>query len=161
MELAKTVSVSTPSDLEIVVERMMDAPPDLVFDCYTKPELVRRWLNGPDDWSLMTCDIDLRVGGTYRYVWLGPDGQSMGMTGLFHEILPSQTLVSTEQFDDDFGMGKMLVTVSFISEGESTRLRTSVLCETNAHRDATLATGMTEGMGMSFAQLDRLLGEIG
>lgn len=160
MTLARTVSVETPNDLEIVVERLFDAPQDLVFDCYTKPELVRRWLTGAEGWSLETCEIDLRVGGTYRYVWIGPDGAAMGMTGLFHEIDPVDRLVSTERFDDDFGMGGMLVTLSLIAEGAATRLRTAIVCESKAQRDAAIATGMTDGMGQSFASLDALLADI-
>lgn len=161
MSLAKTLEVTTPSDLEIVVERLFDAPQDMVFDCYTKPELVRRWLTGPDGWSLPTCEIDLRVGGTYRYVWSGPEGETMGMTGQYQQISPVDTLVSTEVFDDDFGMGKMLVTLTFIREGERTRLQTAMLFQTKAQRDAAVETGMTEGMGTSFAALDRLLEDIG
>lgn len=160
MSLATTVSVSTPSDLEIHVERMFDAPADLVFDCYTTPDLVRRWLNGPDDWSLGTCEIDLRPGGNYRYVWLGPDGESMGMVGTFHEIEPPTRLVTTEQFDDDYGMGKMLITTVFHPEGERTRLRQTILCESKAQRDAAVASGMTDGMGISFASLDGLLADL-
>lgn len=160
MTIARTVSVETPNDLEIVVERWFDAPPDLLFDCYTKPELVRRWLTGAEGWSLETCEIDLRVGGTYRYVWIGPEEVTMGMTGLYHEIEPVDRLVSTEHFDDDFGMGKMLMTLSLIAEGDATRLGTAILFESKAQRDAAVATGMTDGMGQSFISLDALLAEI-
>lgn len=160
MALATTLSVSTPSDLEIRVERMFDAPADLVFDCYTTPDLVRRWLNGLDDWWLSTCEIDLMPGGTYRYVWSGPDGGSMGMTGTFHEIEPPLRLVTTERFDDDFGMGRMLITTLFQREGNRTRLSQTILCETKAQRDAAVASGMTDGMGMSFASLDALLTDL-
>lgn len=160
MSLSTTLSVSTPTDLEIVVERMFDAPADLVFDCYTTPDLVRRWLTGADEWSLSTCEIDLRVGGTYRYVWSGPDGESMGMTGTFHEVEPPVRLVTTERFDDDFGMGKMLITTVFHAEGDRTRLSQTILCESKTHRDTAVATGMTEGMGMSFDSLDALLADL-
>lgn len=160
MSFATTLNVTTPSDLEIVVERTFDAPPDLVFDCFTKPEFVRRWLTGPDDWTMPTCDIDLRPEGKYRYVWEGPDGTQMGMTGTFHEITPPEKLVSTEVFDDGFGMGKMLVTALFQAEGKGTKLRTVVLYQSKEERDAAVATGMTEGMGMSYTALDRLLSEL-
>ena len=161
MTLTKTLSVSTPSELEIAVEREFDAPVDLVFDCYTKPELVRRWLSGPDDWSLAVCEIDLRVGGKYRYVWAGPEEQRMGMDGLFHEIKSPEALVATEHFDDDFGMGKMLSSIAFLAEGDRTRMRQSILFESRAQRDAAVETGMTDGMGMSFSALDALLSELG
>jgi len=160
MSLSKILSVSTPSDLEIAVERMFEAPADLVFDCYTTPDLVRRWLTGMDDWWLSTCDIDLREGGNYRYVWSGPNGESMGLTGTFHEIEPPIRLVTTEKFDDDFGMGKMLITTLFHPDGDRTRLNQTILCESKAQRDAAVATGMTDGMGMSFASLDDLLASL-
>lgn len=160
MSLATTLSVSTPSDLEIHVERMFDAPADLVFDCYTTPDLVRRWLNGPDDWSLSTCEIELQPGGNYRYIWSGPDGESMGMVGTFHEIEPPVRLVTTEQFDDDYGMGKMLITTIFHPEGERTRLSQAILFESKAQRDAAVATGMADGMGMSFNSLGSLLADL-
>ncbi len=160
MGLSTTFTVSTPTDLEIAVERMFDAPSDLVFDCYTKPELVRRWLTGPGEWTLPTCEIDLRPGGTYRYVWAGPEGESMGMTGTFHEIEPTSRLSSTEVFDDDFGMGRMLVTSLFQPQGGRTRLSQTILFESKGQRDAAVATGMSDGMGMSFDSLDALLAEV-
>lgn len=160
MSLAATMTVSTPSDLEVVVERAFDAPPDLVFDCYTTPDLLRRWLTGLEGWTLATCEVDLTVGGTYRYVWSGPDGEVMGMTGTFQEISPPDKLVSTEQFDDDFGMGKMLVTINFRPDGERTLMHQTILYESKDQRDAAIATGMTDGMGESFNSLERLLAEL-
>lgn len=160
MSLATTLSVTTPSDLELEVERMFNAPADLVFDCYTTPDLVRRWLYGPEDWTLSTCEIDLTPGGQYRYVWSGPDGESMGMTGTFHEIEPPTRLMTTEVFDADFGMGKMLITTVFHPEGERTRLQQTILFESKQHRDAAVETGMAEGMGMSFTSLENLLADL-
>ncbi len=160
MSFSTTLTVSTPSDLEVVIERLFDAPADLVFDCYTKPDLVRRWMTGMDDWSLATCEIDLRPGGTYRYVWAGPDGASMGLKGIFHEIEPPARLVTTETFDDDFGMGKMLIECAFQAENDRTRLKQTITYESKGQRDASLATGMTDGMGISFASLDALLADL-
>src|SRR5437879_4168357 len=73
--------VTTPTDREIVMTRVFKAPRKLVFDAWTKPELVRRWLLGPPGWTMPVCEIDLRVGGAYRFVWLGEDGTTMGMGG--------------------------------------------------------------------------------
>ncbi len=160
MSLATTLSVSTPSDLEVVVERMFDAPADLVFDCYTQPDLVRRGMTGTEGWWVSTCDIDPRPGGTYRYVWSGPDGQSMGLKGIFHEVERPVRLLTTETFDDDFGMGKMLIDTGFHGEGTRTRLKQTITYESKGHRDASLATGMTDGMGESFDALATLLAEL-
>lgn len=160
MSFATSLTVSTPTDVEIVVERIFDAPVDLVFDCYTTPDLVRRWLTGADGWSLATCEIDLRAGGVYRYVWSGPDGASMGMEGTFHEVQPPSRLMSTEKFDDDFGMGKMLVTIAFHPDGDRTSMHQTILFKSKAQRDSAVETGMAEGMGISFISLDKLLADL-
>jgi uncharacterized protein YndB with AHSA1/START domain len=93
------LTVALPSDREIVVTRMVNAPRQIVFDCYTKPELVRRWLLGPSGWTMPVCEIDLRVGGRYRYVWQHADGRQMGMGGVFREIDPPHRVIQTELFD--------------------------------------------------------------
>jgi uncharacterized protein YndB with AHSA1/START domain len=93
--------VSTPSDREIRVTRDFDARRRLVFDAFTKPEHVRRWLLGPPGWTMPLCEIDLRVGGAYRYVWRSEqDGSQMALGGVFREITPVERLVATEKFDD-------------------------------------------------------------
>ncbi|MGH9367901.1 MAG: SRPBCC domain-containing protein, partial [Thermoanaerobaculia bacterium] len=73
------LKVTAPTEREIVMTRVFDAPRELVFDAHTKPELVKRWLLGPDGWSMPVCEIDLRVGGKYRYLWrCDRDGTEMG-----------------------------------------------------------------------------------
>lgn len=81
MKNTETLNVTTPTEREIVMTRVFDAPRSLVFDALTKPELFKRWLLGPPGWSLPVCEIDLKVGGTSRFVWRGPDGTDMGMRG--------------------------------------------------------------------------------
>src|SRR6266700_131199 len=76
---AGTLKLTTPSDREIAMTRVFNAPRKLVFDAWTKPELLKRWMIGPPGWSFVVCEIDLRVGGAYRYVWRGPDGMEQGM----------------------------------------------------------------------------------
>ena len=85
MKNTGTLQVTTPSDKEIVLTRVFDAPRHLVFDALTKPELLKRWF-GPRGWSLVVCDVDLRVGGAWRFVLRGPDGTEMGMSGIYREI---------------------------------------------------------------------------
>src|SRR3981081_4067870 len=93
-------TVSTPSDLEIQVTRDFDAPRRLVFDAFTKPELVRRWLLGPPGWTMPLCEIDLRVGGAYRYVWRSEkDGSHMAIGGVFREVIPLERLVATGKLE--------------------------------------------------------------
>src|SRR5882757_3458873 len=93
------LEVTTPTDREIVMTRVFSAPRRLVFDALTKPELVRRWLLGPDGWSMPVCEIDLRVGGSLHYVWRHADGREMGMHGVFREIAQPDRFVHTEIFD--------------------------------------------------------------
>ena len=97
----ETFKISTPTDREIEIERDFNAPRALVFDAFTKPELVRRWLLGPEGWTMPVCEIDLRVGGTYRYVWRKEFiGKEMGMGGVFREVVHPEKLTATEKFDD-------------------------------------------------------------
>lgn len=161
MSLAPPLAVTTPSDTEIVVERSFDAPAALVFDCHTRAEFVTRWLTGPEGWTFDTCEIDLTVGGGYRYVWRGPEGQLMGMRGTYHEIEPPNKLVSTEVFDDGFEMGRMLITLELSERDGKTDLIQTLLFESRAARDAAVASGMADGMATSYGSLDRFLAETG
>ncbi len=85
-----TLQVTTPSDREIAMTRVFDAPRRLVFDAWTKPELLKRWLGVRGGWSFTVCEVDLKVGGTYRFVWRGPNGKEMGMGGVYREIKPPE-----------------------------------------------------------------------
>src|SRR4029453_17751973 len=93
MMTTKPLKVEAVGDLEILMERAFDAPRQLVFDAHTKPELVKRWLLGPDGWSMPVCEIDLRVGGPYRYVWRRDvDGVEMGRGGFILGVVPPRGL---------------------------------------------------------------------
>ena len=100
---------ATPSDREVVITRAFDAPRELVFDCHTKPDLVRRWLLGPPGWTMPVCDIDLRVGGRYRYVWRGPDGEELGMGGIYRLIERPERIDTRELFDEDWTGGETFI----------------------------------------------------
>ena len=96
-----TLKVTTPSEREIVMTRVFDAPRQLLFEAHTKPDLVKRWLLGPPGWSMPVCEIDLRVGGKFRYVWRRDnDGTQMGMGGVYREIEAPERIVNTEKFDE-------------------------------------------------------------
>src|ERR1700740_2551312 len=99
MKNTGTLQVTMPSDREIVLTRAFDAPRHLVFEAFTKPELLKRWF-GPRGWSLPVCEVDLRVGGGFRFVLRGPDGQQMGMRGTYRELDPPRRSVHVETFDD-------------------------------------------------------------
>src|SRR5258708_8669069 len=100
MRNAGTLKLTTRSDREIVMTRAFDAPRTLVWDAFTKPELIKRWLLGPDGWSMPVCEIDLRVGGRYRYVWRNTKGDEMGMGGVYREIAPPGRITAAAASDD-------------------------------------------------------------
>jgi len=151
-------SVTTPSDLEIEVTRDFHAPRALVFDAFTRPELVRQWLLGPDGWSMPVCEIDLRVGGKYRYVWRrDSDGTQMGMGGEFHEISVPEKTVATERFDQSWYPGGALDTTLFVAGDALTHVTINVRYESRVARDAARASGMEQGMATGYDRLADLL----
>ena len=137
--------------------RVFDAPRRLVWDAYTKPELVKRWLGVFAGWTLPICEIDLRPGGKYRYVWRGPDGKDMGMTGVFTEIVVNERIVSTEKFDDPWYEGTCLGTVLFTESQGKTTLTMACLYDSKAIRDTVLKSGMEHGVAASFDTLADIL----
>jgi uncharacterized protein YndB with AHSA1/START domain len=151
-------TVSTPSDREIQVTRVFDAPRALVFDAFTKPELVQRWLLGPPGWSMPVCEIDLKVGGAYRYLWRhDSDGREMGMRGVFREVISPRLLVASEEFDEAWYPGEALDTTTFVSEGSTTRITITVLYKTKEARDIARRSGMEHGMAASYDRAEELL----
>ena len=155
-----TLTVTTPSDCEVRITRVFDAPRPMVFDCWTVPELLKGWLHGPDGWWLEICQIDLRVGGAARYVWHHRDGQVMGMSATYREIVRPSRIVATELFDQDWTGGETLGTVIFSEVNDKTLLTQTILYASQAARDGALGTGMTGGMGESYAKLDAYLASL-
>ncbi len=154
------LQVTTPTEREIVMTRAFDAPRHLVFDALTKPELVKRWLLGPDGWSMPVCEIDLRVGGTYHYVWRNVgDGTEFGFHGVFREIVAPERIVHTESPDESPTPGEALVTTVLAEQGGRTTLTQTMLLDSREARDAVLETGMEQGVAASYDRLDALLEE--
>lgn len=160
MSNAGSLRVTTPTDREIAMTRVFDAPRRLVFDAYTKPELLQRWLGVQNGWSLAVCEIDLRVGGTYRYVWRRPDGREMGMRGVYREIVAPERVVATESFDDPWYEGEAVGTTEFVEQGGMTTLTITVLYASKEVRDAVLRSPMEEGVARSFDKLAELLASV-
>ncbi len=152
-----TLRVTTPSDREIALTRAFDAPRALVFDAWTKPELLKRWM-GPHGWSLVVCEIDLRVGGAYRFVGRGADGTEMGWRGVYREIVPPERLVATESFDEPWYPGEALVTTVLVEQGGKTTLTSTVLYESRQARDVVINSNMEHGVAASYDRLAELLG---
>ena len=157
MKATGGLTITTPSDREIAITRVFDAPRELVFEAYTTPALLKRWLGVFGGWSLAVCEIDLRVGGTYRYVWHGRDGVQMGMGGIFREIVVPERIVSSEKFDDPWYEGEALGTVTFVEQAGKTTLTITMRYDSQAIRDAVIKSPMEQGMAASFDQLEALL----
>ncbi len=151
------LQVTTPTEREIAMTRVFDAPRHLVFDAYTKPELLKRWLGVHNGWSLAVCEIDLRVGGKYRYLWRGPSGEEMGMGGVYREIVPPSRLVSTERFDQSWYPGEAVDTLELVEHGGKTTLTLTIRYESRAARDEVLKSPMEQGMAAGFNQLETVL----
>lgn len=154
----ESFKISTPTDREVQVVRDFQAPRVLVFEAFTKPELVRRWLLGPDGWTMPVCEIDLRAGGAYRYVWENErDGSRMACSGTFREVMRPEKVVATEKFDEAWYPGEAVITTIFEDKGETTRITVTVLYESKEARDIATRSGMEYGMAAGYSRLEGLL----
>lgn len=156
--------VTLPSDREVSVTRSFNAPRSLVYRAYTEPALMQRWLTAMPGWSMPVCEMDLRVGGQYRWRWRNEDGQEFGFFGTFREIAPPSKLVHTQTYDPGnlagvHDMGESIITVMFAENHGTTTVTTLIDYGSKDVRDAALETGMTDGMEMSYKLLDAVLDE--
>jgi uncharacterized protein YndB with AHSA1/START domain len=142
---------TTPSDREVVMTREVDAPRELVFDAWTKPEHVQQWMLGPSGWTMPVCEINLRPGGAWHFVWGRADGTEMEMRGEYREVTPPERLVSTESWGGDWP--ETINTVTLSEEDGKTTITQTVLYPSQEARDAALETGMKDGVSQSFDRL--------
>lgn len=156
--------VSTPSDREVLVKRSFDAPVNLVWQAYTDPVLMRRWLTAMPGWSMPVCEMTTEVGGTYRWRWRNSNsGQEFGFIGEMLEVEWHAKIVHTQIYDPgDGAFGSMgdeptIITVTFNETNGITNVATSIKYASKADRDAAISTGMTDGMEMSYQALDGAL----
>ena len=149
----------TPSgDRDLVMTRVFDAPRRLVYDAHTKPELVRQWLLGPPGWTMPVCEMDVRVGGAYRWVWKSErDGTTMGMGGVYREVVAPERLVSTEKFDEAWYPGESLNTLVLVEQGGRTTLTQTMRYESREAREAVVKSGMEKGVAASYDRLEEVL----
>ncbi|WP_327032317.1 SRPBCC family protein [Micromonospora ureilytica] len=148
--------VHTPGNREIVLSRLFEAPAQLVFAAFTQPELLVRWY-GARGWRLTECDVDLRVGGRWRFVSQGPEGARMVQAGVYRQVEPPHRLVYTELFDDQSYPGETLVSHEFTELAGRTTVTTTLLYATAEGRDTVLRYPMVRGVGQSFTRLAELL----
>jgi uncharacterized protein YndB with AHSA1/START domain len=154
-----SATVTLPSDREIVITRVFDAPARHVFEAWTTPDHVRRWW-GDDKSPLVVCDIDLRVGGDWRYVQRGADGSEHGWHGTYREIEPSHRLVSTEVYEG-FPDAEAINTLTLVEQDGKTTLSVTVRHKSRENRDGHLNSGMEPGMQIVLDRLDELLRSVG
>ena len=153
MKNTGTLSVNLPSGHEIALTRVFKAPRHLVYNAFSKPEILKRWF-GPRGWSLVTCDIDARVGGGFRFVLRAPDGREVGMRGTYRELSPPTRSVHTESFDDF--PGESQVTSVFTEDDGYTTLVATIRYPSQEVRDAVIKSGMEHGAAESYDKLEEL-----
>jgi len=145
------LTVATPTEREIVMTRVFDAPRRLVFEAYTNPEHLPHWLLGPQGWTMTVCEVDLRPGGAWHLGWRHSDGRELEMRGVYREITPPERLVSTESWGGDWP--ETINTLVLSEEDGRTTLSCTILYPSKEARDAALKTGMKEGVALSFDRL--------
>lgn len=148
-----------PTEREIVMTRVFDAPRSLVFEAWTNPEHLPRWMLGPKGWTMPVCEIDLRPGGAWHFVWRRSDGTEMGMRGVYREVTPPERLVSTELWGGNWP--DTLNTLVLTEEDGKTTITLTVLYPSKEARDAALQTGTKEGVAASYDRLAELLASLG
>lgn len=157
--MTNKVDLAASGEREIVATRTFDAPRHLVFEAHTVPALVKRWMTGPEGWSMTKCEIDLKPGGAYRYEWSHADGQTMGMGGTFREVDAPALLTAMERFDQDWTGGETFNTMRFDESGGRTTLTTTIRFASAAARDSAIASNMGAGLAASYARLEEILAE--
>jgi uncharacterized protein YndB with AHSA1/START domain len=154
-------TVALPNDRDVVVVRAFNAPRALVFDAWTTPKLLQRWMLGPPGWKMPVCEMDVRPGGKFTWRWRSDEtGAEFGFSGEFREVVRPSRIVHVERYEPgDVGgqMGEALVTSELTEKNGVTTQTMTIHYESKAVRDAALKTGMTDGMEMSFQKLDELL----
>lgn len=168
--MPKPVEVKTPSEREVVVIRAFDAPRELVWDCHTKPELLKTWLLGPEGWSMPYCTVDLRVGGKYRYVWRNDaePAQQFGSSGEHLEVETPSRIVTTERMDGLDGQpinfeepvvfgDPSINTLTLVEQGGRTTVTVAIVFPSKEIRDMAVGAGMTDGMAAGYDRLDAVL----
>ena len=150
-----TVNITTPSPREVVMTRLFNAPKQLVFDALTKPELLRRWY-GPKGWNLVICEVDLRVGGKWRFVSERESGKNIGQYGVYTEIDEPNLNANTE-FWEDWDAGETLATVVLTETNGKTLYEVTTVFPSQEVRDTILKSGMEHGAEETYDRLEEFL----
>jgi len=155
--MSNETSAETPSQ-DLVISRIVQAPRATLWRAWTEPELLRQWLLGPPGWTMPICEIDLRVGGKYRYVWRNVNnGNEMGMGGVYREVAPPERIVATEKFDESWYPGGAVVTFVITEQAGRTTVTQTILYDSREAREAVLKSPMESGVTAGFNRLEELL----
>jgi uncharacterized protein YndB with AHSA1/START domain len=155
--MTNTLKLQAHGDREIVMTRVFNAPRHLVFEAFTRPDLLRQWLLGPPGWTMPVCEVDLRVGGKYRYVWRNDKGVEMTASGTFREVVAPERIVASEMFDPPWYPGECVNTMALKEEGGRTLLTQTLRYESNAAREVVIKSPMESGVAISYDRLEQLL----
>jgi uncharacterized protein YndB with AHSA1/START domain len=155
MKNPSDIVITTPSDREVVMTRAFDAPRDLVFEAFTSPELLPQWLEARGR-TMTVCEVDLRVGGAYRFVWAGSGRRDVGSYGVYREVAAPERIVRTEAWVD-WDAGEVLVTTEFEEKGAQTIVTVRALFPSREIRDAVLEAGMKSGAAANYERLSAFL----
>jgi uncharacterized protein YndB with AHSA1/START domain len=158
MPSSEIFNVTIPTDREIVVTRVFNAPRHLVFEAWTNPQYLPLWMLGPDGWTMPVCEMDLRPGGSWHFVWRHSNGQEMEMRGEYREVKPPERVVSSESWGPAWP--ETLNTVVFSEHAGKTTATVTLLYPSKEARDAALKTGMKQGMALSYDRLENYLSSL-
>ena len=157
MTPGKTLKVTVSGDTDLVMTREFNASRDLVYRAITEPALLKRWMLGPPGWTMETCEIDLRVGGKYRFGWENTEGGALGMHGVYRQIVAPERIVCTEEFVPAMSPSQTILTMQLTELNGVTRLQNTLRYSSKEVRDAVLGSGMEQGAGASYDRLEDVL----
>lgn len=161
MSTTANLKVAAQGDTDVVITREFDAPRKNVFRAYTEPALIKRWMTGPPGWVVTICDVDLKVGGRYRWVWKSDkDGMQMEAGGVYKEIQAPVKLVSTEAFVPAWYPGEMVGTIELAEKGRGTLMTQTLRYASREARDMVINSPMEQGLAYSYDNLAELLGTL-
>jgi uncharacterized protein YndB with AHSA1/START domain len=151
-------SYATPADNQVVVTRVLRASRDLAFDVFTSPRHLPNWMTGPEGWTMPVCEVDLRPGGTWHYVFRKSDGTETDMRGFSREVKRPELVVSTERWGPEWP--ETVNRIEFTERDGLTTMTMTMTYPSREARDAALRTGMKDGMETSYARMDRYLEQL-
>lgn len=160
MKNSESLKITPSGDLELVIFRVFDAPREMIFEAFTQPAILKKWLLGPPGWTMPTCDLELKIGGQYRYLWRNETGEEMGVRGQFQEIIKSEKLIHTEKFDESWYPGESLITTILSEKLGKSLLTATIRYDSREARDLVIESNMDHGVRMSYDILEKILVEL-